>query len=426
MAIPIIERVFDAIDAGRPRAIETLQELVRIPSVTGQEGPVQERVEALFRERGLTIDRWETTRDEIIPYFEHVGDQPIYDGRPNIVGQRPGSGSGRSIMLNAHVDTVDPGDPTFWTYPPYSGELVDGRIYGRGSCDMKGGLVSYLMALDAIAEAGVELAGDVAIASTVGEEDGGFGALGTILRGHRADAVLITEPTRLALVVAQGGSAVLRVTITGKSAHGAMRDEGVSAIEKFWPVFQEFQALETERNQTLDHPLYRERANKIPISFGVVRSGDWHSTVPELLVAEGRLGLLPGEDLHEFQRDVEQRIAACAAKDPWLAEHPPKLEWISGQFAPAETDPSHPFPQALIAAHQQSTGAEPPIVGVPYGADMRLFTQIGGMPCVMYGAGDVAGAHQHDEHIAVDELTTAARTIAALLLDWCGIGNVTS
>ncbi len=414
-----MRKVFDEIGNRRDQLVTTLQELVRIPSVTGDEGAVQDRVEQMFRERGLEIDRWETTRDEILPYVDHVGDQPRYEDRPNVVGIRRGAGEGRSIMLNAHVDVVDPGDASFWTHGPWSGEVVGDLLYGRGSADMKGGLVTFLMALDALEAAGVELAGDIRIASTVGEEDGGFGSLGTILRGHRADAVLITEPTKLALIAAHAGSLVCRLTITGKSAHGAMRDSGVSAIEKFIPIFQDLQNWEADRNRELQHPLFADIANKIPISFGYLRSGEWHSTVPETLVAEGRIGLMPGEDMYEFQEQVRQRIMAVAERDPWLWEHPPKLEWVSGQFAPSETKQEEPFPQALMAAHQRATGQPLPVQGAPYGADMRLYTYIGEMPCVMYGAGDVAVAHQNDEHISIADVKTAAKTVAALLVDWC-------
>lgn len=415
-----LQNVFDEIDKRRDQTIDAIQQLVGIPSVTGDEGAVQDQVEQMFADRGLEIDRWETTRDEILPYLEHVGDQPRYAGRPNIVGIRRGAGGGQSIMLNGHVDVVDPGDASFWTHEPWSGAVDGDNLYGRGSCDMKAGMVTFLIALDAIEAAGIELAGDVRIASTVGEEDGGFGSLGTILRGHKADGVLIAEPTDLKLVAAQAGSLVGRLTITGKSAHGAMRDEGVSAIEKFIPIFQDLQVWEADRNRELQHPLFQHAANKIPISFGYLRAGEWHSTVPETLVAEGRIGLLPGEDMHEFQDEVRQRIMSVAERDPWLRDHPPKLEWVSGQFAPAETQLDEPLPTALAAAHQKVTGSAPVVTGITAGTDMRLYTEIGNMPCVIYGAGDVSVAHQHDEHISVTDVQTAAKTIAALLIDWCG------
>ena len=423
MSVDLLQRVFNEVDARREQAISDLQSVVRIPSVTGDEGNVQDRVEEMFRERGLAIDRWETTREDILPFLEHVGDQPRYEGRPNVVGITEGSGAGRSIMLNAHVDVVDPGDSSFWTYGPWTGYVEGDLVYGRGSCDMKGGLITFLLALDALNAAGVKLAGDVRVASTVGEEDGGFGSLGTIVRGHRADAVLISEPSNLAMIPAHAGSLVGRLTITGKSAHGAMRDEGVSAVEKFIPIFQDLHVWEAERNRELNHPLFSHIKNKIPISFGYLRAGEWHSTVPETLVAEGRIGLLPGEDMHVFQEQVRQRIMSVAERDPWLRAHPPMLEWVSGQFAPGETDPADPFPQALAEAHRRVTGDEPTVTGITAGTDLRLYTEIGQMPCVIYGAGDVSVAHQHDEHISVTDIQTAAKTVAALLVDWCGAGK---
>ncbi|MBA3388830.1 MAG: M20/M25/M40 family metallo-hydrolase, partial [Rubrobacter sp.] len=195
-----------AIEARRESAVKLLQKLVRVPSVTGEEGAVQEIVEAAFRERGLDVDRWEATREEISPYLDHVGEQETFEDRPNVAGVRTGIGDGRSILLNAHMDTVAPGDSATWTRGPFSGEIEGDLLYGRGSCDMKGGLVTHLIALDALSDLGIRLRGDVTVAATVGEESGGLGALSTVLRGYRVDAALITEPTRLRLVPAQGGS----------------------------------------------------------------------------------------------------------------------------------------------------------------------------------------------------------------------------
>jgi acetylornithine deacetylase len=411
----------DAVQARREEAVSLLQQLVRTPSATGQEGAVGEVVERAFSERGLDVDTWEATPEEVEPYREHVGEQYSYDNRPNVAGLRRGGGGGRSILLNAHTDTVDPGDPAAWRGDPLSGALEGDLLYGRGSCDMKGGLVTHLVALDALSDLGLDLGGDVTVAATVGEENGGLGALSTVLRGYRADAAIITEPTRLALVPAQGGSLVFRLKIPGRSAHAAVRDEGVSALEKFVPIFENLRELEEERNGVLSHPLYDGLENKVPINIGVVRAGNWASTVPESLIAEGRVGLIPGEEVEPFKDLVSQRIAAVAERDPWLREHPPELTWFGGQFAPAEVEPDAPICEAIKRAHERVTGEKPSVEGVPYGADMRLFIHFGGMPCVMYGAGDVNVAHAPDEHISVSELLTAASTLACLLADWCGV-----
>jgi acetylornithine deacetylase len=417
----LAEAIRGAVQAGREDAVSLLQELVRVPSVTGEEGAVGAVVGRAFSERGLDVDTWEATREETEPYREHVGEQSSYENRPNIAGTRRGAGNGRSILLNAHTDTVDPGDPTAWKGDPLSGNLEGDLLYGRGSCDMKGGLVTHLVALDALSDLGLGLRGDVTVAATVGEENGGLGALSTVLRGYRADAAIITEPTRLALVPAQGGSLIFRLKIPGRSAHAAVRDEGVSALEKFGPIFENLRELEQERNGVLSHPLYDGVSNKVPINIGVVRAGNWASTVPESLVAEGRVGLMPGEEVDLFKDLLAERIATIADRDPWLREHPPELEWFGGQFAPAELEPDAPICEAVKAAHERVTGEKPSVEGVPYGADMRLFIHFGGIPCVMYGAGDVNVAHAPDEHISITELLTATPTVACLLLDWCGV-----
>jgi acetylornithine deacetylase len=416
----LAEAIRGAVQARSEDAARLLQELVRVLSVTGDEGAVGEVVERTFSERGLDVDTWDATPEEMEPYRDHVGEQDSYENRPNVAGVRRGKGGGRSILLNAHVDTVDPGDSAAWKGDPLSGALEGDLLYGRGSCDMKGGLVTHLVALDALSDLGLGLRGDVTVAATVGEENGGLGALSTVLRGYRADAALITEPTRLALVPAQGGSLVFRLKIPGRSAHAAVRDEGVSALEKFVPIFENLRELEQERNGVLSHPLYDGVSNKVPINIGLVRAGNWASTVPESLVAEGRVGLIPGEEVGPFKDLVSERIATVAERDPWLREHPPKLEWFGGQFAPAEVQSDAPICEALKRAHERVTGEVPTVEGVPYGADMRLFIRFGNMPCVMYGAGDVNVAHAPDEHISVTELLTATTTVACLLADWCG------
>jgi acetylornithine deacetylase len=192
-------------------------------------------------------------------------------------------------------------------------------------------------------------------------------------------------------------------------------------LEKFIPIFDDLTKLEEERNATLSHPLYTGMRNKVPINVGVVRAGNWASTVPGSLVAEGRIGLIPGEEIEAFREMVADRIAAVAEDDPWLKENPPKLEWFGGQFAPAEVPSDAPICEAIKHAHERATGEKLAVEGVPYGADMRLFIRFGESPCVMYGAGDVNVAHASDEHVSITELMTATKTIACLLADWCGV-----
>jgi acetylornithine deacetylase len=414
-----VERIVSAVDRRAPEMIEFLQALVRVPSVTGDEGAVQAVVAEKMRHLGLEVDVWEPTVEELAPHALHVGEFTSLANRPNVVGTRRGSGGGQSLILNAHIDVVDAGDPERWTYPPYAAEIHGGKLYGRGSCDMKAGLAANLFALIAVRDAGIELRGDVHVESVIGEEDGGAGTLAAILRGYQADAAIITEPTKLAVVPAQGGSLVFRLHVPGRSAHGCVRDEGISAIEKFSYLHRALLDFEAGRNATLDHPLYAEIANKIPISIGVVRAGAWPSSVPESLIAEGRAGLVPGETLGELCTAFVNVIDRAADADPWLRDNRPTVEWFSGQFEPAEVSTDSPVVQLLLQSHLAVTGEPATIEAVTYGADMRHFVNFAGIPCAMYGAGDVRVAHFTDEHVGLDELRTVTRTIANAIARFC-------
>jgi acetylornithine deacetylase len=328
------------------------------------------------------------------------------------------------MILNAHIDTVESGNLEQWAFDPFMAELKDGRVYGRGSCDMKAGLIAEILALRALDEVGVTLRGDVCVESVISEEDGGAGTLAAILRGHTADAAIITEPTKLAIIPAQGGSLVFRMTITGRSAHACVRNEGVSALEKFLPIHAAILDHEQRHHDSITHPLYHSFANRAPINIGTVSSGNWHSSVPESITVEGRAGLVPGETLDDTRAALVEVIERAAASDPWLWEHPPQIEWFSGQFTAAETAIDHPLMRTLQSAHARMTGAAPAIEAVTYGADMRHFVNIGQIPCVMYGAGDVIRAHRPDEFVPISEVQTVAKTLAATLVEWCGAEHV--
>jgi acetylornithine deacetylase len=405
----------------RDDMVSALQALVRIPSLTGEEAAVQDEVERIMRTFGLAVDRWEPDAAALAEFEEHVGAFETLANRPNVVGTWSGSGTGRSLILNAHIDTVETGDPSQWTHEPFGAEIDEDRVYGRGSCDMKAGLVANLFAVRILQVLGYRPGGDVIVESVISEEDGGAGTVATILRGYRADAAIITEPTRLAIVPAQGGSLVFRIHVAGRSAHAAVRDEGVSAIEKAWLIHSALLDFERQRNATLDHPLYAPIANKIPINIGTMRAGAWPSSVPEFAIMEGRAGLVPGEDLQAFKAEFAAYVSHVALRDPWLADHPPVLEWFSGQFAPADVPLNTPVIGILSASHHSVTGTTPPIEAVTYGADMRHFIHQGGMPCVMYGPGDVRLAHYTDEFVPISELVTAAATLALTISEWCGI-----
>jgi acetylornithine deacetylase len=403
--------------------IRDLRALISAPSVTGNEAGAQDVVEDQYRRLGLTIDRWEPRVEELAAWAEHITQVESYAGRPNVVGVLNGTGGGRSIILNAHVDTVEAGDLANWDFDPFGGELVDDRLYGRGSCDMKAGQIANQYAIRILQELGIQLRGNVIVESTISEEDGGAGALAAILRGYVADAAVITEPTGLTIVPAQGGSLMFRIDVPGRSAHAATRDEGVSAFEKAAVILNGLLDFERERNITVDHPLYRDIANKIPINIGTVRAGNWPSSVPEFATMEGRAGLVPGEDLEAFKSEFLQRVTAISAADDWLGEHPPVVTFLTGQFAAAGIELDAPLVSSLMESHRLVHGNVPGITGVTYGADMRHFVHAGRIPCVMYGPGDVRVAHYSNEYVPISEVIAVASTLAALLCSWCEISD---
>jgi acetylornithine deacetylase len=275
---------------------------------------------------------------------------------------------------------------------------------------MKGGVVAALGALLALKRSNTALAGDVLFAGVIGEEDGGLGTYATLARGWRADACVIPEPTALDVLAANGGALTFRLRVPGLAAHACARTSGVSAVEKFQPVFAALRALEASRNADVD-PLMRRWDVAYPLEVGSVRSGDWSSTVPDLLVAEGRFGVALDEPVEQARRQFEEAVASV--DDPWLAEHPVIVEWWGGQFASGRCPAGTDLVARLLKAHP--VPAE--VVGAPYGSDLRLLTAAG-IPTVQFGPGEGYG-HCPDERVSVQQLFDCAETLVNLALDLC-------
>lgn len=417
--------VLDAVDEAA--LVRDLQDLVRIPSLDGDETAAQERVAALMARNGLSIDRWSIDMDQVRshPSFSAEADRRDALGIVGIVG---GAGNGgRDLILNAHIDVVPAGEEARWTYGPWAGELAGGYVWGRGALDDKGGIVCALHAASALLKAGARLAGRLLVESVVGEEDGGTGTLAAVLRGHTADAAIVVEPTALAVVPAQAGALNFRLAVEGRAAHGCVREEGVSAFEKFLPLHEALLDLEQRRNERVKvadaaspRPLFGGHRLPIPLSIGVVQAGEWASTVPELLHSQGRYGVAVGESLPAARAELEAAVAAAADADEWLREHRPRVEWWGGQFAPAQTPLDSPVVNVLLDAGAAVCGRDLSIEGVTYGADMRLLVNDGGIPTVLFGPGDVKLAHRPDERVPVEQLVQATRTLALAALRFCG------
>ena len=287
----------NAVDVIRNDMIDFLQKIVQSPSLPNEEHRVQNLIAQKFKSMGLEVDIIPSNFDDLRhhPAFGNDGFSPT--DRINVVGRWSGtqSGDGHSLILNGHVDVVPVGDLTLWDDSPWSGAIRDGKLYGRGACDMKAGLCAGIFAVDVLQRLGYRPARDVLIEAVIGEESGGIGTLTTIVKGYTADAAILLEPTRLGICPVQSGALSFRLTVVGRSIHAAMKPYGVSAIEKFALLFSVINQLEAERHRAFKHPLYEDPNNIAPINVGTVRGGNWHSTVPDEVVAEGRMGVLPGE-----------------------------------------------------------------------------------------------------------------------------------
>lgn len=411
------QAVLAAIDIDRVVAITS--ELVAVPTLSAEETPGQLLVAAMLAAAGMDVETWDADLPELEqhPYFS----AEVERDRIFCVVGRTGTVDGPSLLIDGHIDVVPTGSWDDWTSPPFEPTVRDGRLYGRGTCDMKGGLAVAIAAVEAIRAAGVELAGSLAIASVVGEEDGGSGTLATLEHGVRADACIIPEPSDLDVVPAVAGALSWKIHVRGLSAHGCLREEGVSAIEAFHPVHQAVLALEQRRNDRETDPLFDWLNRPFAICGGRIAGGDWPSSEADWVTWEGRYGVAPGEDLALARQEFEEAVAGAAADRPWLTQHPPEVEWWGGQFHPGATDLQDPIVTTVRDAATEVLGREPLVRGMPYGCDLGLTVNVAGIPTVVFGPGNVRDAHSPDESVPIADLEQATRTIALAILRTCGV-----
>ncbi len=402
--------------ANATRIRADLAELIAIPSVTGDERQAQKAMARLMREAGLEVewievDPGELSRDPDFPGFEVPREELIV-----VAGTLDTGRPGPHRMLQGHVDVVPPGEAGTWSSPAFEPREVDGRMYGRGACDMKGGVVAMMEAVRLVLESDAGSTGRITVVTVPSEEDGGAGALAAIRAGYTADMAVITEPTRLEVVVAHAGAITFTLKVPGQAAHASMREEGVSALDKLFVLGQALTEDERIRNESEANPLMQAIGLPYPTIIGQVEGGNWPSTVMDYVEAHGRYGVRLGQDCDDAAADLRTAVTAAWEADDWLSDFPVDLEVWGGRFDSASVDADHELPRSLAAAHQRATGDLPPSTGVPYGADMRLLVNQGGTPTVMYGPGDVRMAHAADEFVPLDEVATCAETLAGWLL----------
>ena len=390
-----------------PAAIaRDVSRLVRIPSVTGTERAAAEEVVAIARELALDAELVEFDLAAMRAAPGHPGEEaPRTELVGAIVTLRGADAAAPRLALNGHIDVVAPGTEP-WERDPWSGAIDGGRVHGRGAVDMKGGVVAALHAMAALRAAGEPLPGDVVLQAIPSEEDGGLGTFAALERDDRFAAALIPEPTELRIVCATGGALTFTGIVRGRTAHAALRLEGVSAIDRYMPIHAALHEHERVVNARPRHPLMAGHPLPYPLLVGRLRAGRWSSQVPEELVFEGRLGVPIGQTLAEARADFERAVAAAADGDG----PPVEIRWSGGQFAPAETGLDDSWVRVVRDAAGAELGAPPELVGVGYGADLRLFSARG-ISCVLFGPSGIRYAHAADERVAIDELATVARVI---------------
>ena len=418
----IKNKINKAINDNKDDIIAFVQELVRTPSLANHESGVQQIIHNKLNSIGLSSKIIPVIFSELEhhPAFNDDGFSP--DSRINVTAVWKGKNNAKSLILNGHVDVVPIGPEKLWDDDPFSGNIIDGKIYGRGSCDMKAGLSSGLFAISILKYLGFAPDGDIIFQSVVGEESGGCGTLTNIVKGYNADAAIILEPTSLKLSPIQSGALTFRLKVSGKATHASMRWDGISAIEKYSLIHQSIINFEKERHDSFDVEYYQSKDRVAPINIGTIEGGQWHSTVPESIIAEGRLGVFPGESNAKARQCFEDHINKFAQSDNWLKDHPPAIEWFEGQFESGQTSLDHPLIKELGKTYTNVSNQDAIIEGVTYGSDLRLFTNHANIPSVLFGPGDVRLAHAANENIPISEILISTEVIANMIVNWCG-GN---
>jgi acetylornithine deacetylase len=430
-----VQAAWRAIEKDQGYATELTQKLVRIPSVNpkfvkdpaqNRESAVQDLVESELTSIGMSIDRWD-----------------VFPDRPNVVGQITGS-EARSLLLCGHIDVVPVGERSAWTFDPFGAEISNGKLYGRGSIDMKAGVAAAIGAIRAVGAAGIELQGRVAIHSVVDEEAGGFGTIDAIKRGHIAKSAVITEPSWGDVLVCEGGLEWIRITVTGRQGHSAWRyneiwpqrdgparlGRAVNAIEIAARFLDALVRFESSRCRNRQHPLLPPGMNTINV--GAIRGGAGlgpdglplimtnPAIIPDVAVIDLDYKFLPNQTREDVRSEFDAFVHHFCQQDLWLQENPIKVEWaLSGlSMPPMDTPPDHAIAKSLLTRRTQA-GGRPKISGMIGKTDASHYAGAGVAAVTCGPTGD--GFHGADEYVDVASLEETTKTLAAAIIDWCGV-----
>lgn len=417
-----------ALERNRQWYLDKLMDLVRIDTHDlghgidgGLEQAGQEYFIGLLKEMNADeIQTHQLTEDiiqESIRFYQEGNPGHNYDGRYNVYGTFKGNG-GRSLLFNGHMDTM-PAVKELWQQDPHDPWLENGRLHGLGVCDMKSGLLAGLMAVHLIRDAGLDLPGDVLVTSVVDEEGGGNGSIAAVMKGIRADAAVVCEPTDYELITAHMGFIFFQVEVTGVAVHSGTKWDGVNAITKAMKLIEAIDELEHRWLLTYKHPLLPAPNSNV----GVIQGGTAGSTVPDKCVFKTCVHYLPNQMTYDqVVQEYTDAIMTRSQGDEWLRDNPPKIS-IYQAGGPFEMELDHPFVDSFQSAYQKVLEKPVPLVGSPSGCDSRLWRNIADMPTLQYGPGTLAQCHAVNEYIDVDQYFHAIEIFAQLILDWGASGQ---
>lgn len=416
------EAISRQVEANWEEQLAVTRDTVRIESVTGNEGRMQEYMAALYRRLGLRVDTLVADKAQIQSHDAFIDSGcPLTQERPNVIGILPGRADAPSVTLHGHVDVVSVEPRAAWTKDPWGAEIADGRLYGRGAGDMKAGLIANAYALKAVLDAGLRPKGEVQLHSVIEEElGGGGGALACLLAGYRTDGFVTTEPHALNLTISHSGILYFRVRVTGRTAHAGWAHLGVNAIGKMKPIYEALVDLDERRGREIRFPLYEKGSGRsCHLSIGTLEAGDWPSTVAGFAVLQGRMGFIPGETRAQTVALIEDTVKQACAGDDWFEEHPPVVEWFGWKADPWYQDPDHPYVQTFKSAIEAVLGREAQIQGRSSANDARL-TQYFGTAGVAFGPTAV-NIHGSDEYVDLESVRRATEILALHVVKWCGV-----
>lgn len=417
------QAVMDQVEQGFPSSIDFLQAMVRQPSTLGNEKGVQEVVYRRLQALGLEPESWDFDLETLKQHPSFGPLDLVYQGRPNVtaVWQAAATG-GKSVILNGHTDVVSAEPLINWTHDPYGAEIVGDWMYGRGAADMKGGVAAMILAVEAVRTAGVELRGNVTLEVVIEEECTGNGTLACVLKGLKGDAAIVPESHGLTSSLATVGVIWFRVKTRGRASHALAAESAVNAIEKMIPVITSLRELEAEMNAEPRHPYYKDLPHPINLNIGVIRSGDWPSTVPSTCVLECRLSCQPDSNVAETQARVRRAVENATQGDAWLQENAPEVEFFGFKAEPSVVDTTSEAMKTLADCHKAVVGT--PLAFYPSTAttDERFFLNDLGIPATCYGPiGE--RIHAGEERVFIPSILLSAKVIALFLLRWCGVAE---